>query len=214
MWPSSHLASLLPEPRYRGPRLDEILDLLAENDASNLKHASAEHVHGPKTWARLAGMAVDSLRRPLLHGDAAAAAEACEHAALLEHRLQVRDDLSSVRVTAELRGRITRLVRLSKALAGTMALRDGKEADETSVGLLLGLRQRWYGLKGDEVVDERWVVELVNEAAAKILQSAAHGSLKGLAGRAVVQWTPEPDPKRVKLNDGRVGESLTWEDDL
>lgn len=225
MWSAIHHATLLPSVRealYRSARrdvLDEILELLAENDASNLKHAAAEHVQGPKTWARLAGMAADMLRRPLLHGDADAAAEACEQATLLERRLQARDGLSAVRVTADLRERITRIVRLAQALAAAMALRDGEAPDDASVGRLLALRQRWYGLlrsgDGAAAADKRWVVTLVNAAAARVLQSAAHASLKGLAGRAVVQWTPppEPDAKRVKLSDGRVGESLTWDDD-
>ena len=49
----AHAASL----PYRGAQLDELLQLLEENDYENLRHARAEHVKGPMTWARLAGLA-------------------------------------------------------------------------------------------------------------------------------------------------------------
>ena len=63
MWSAWAHAASLP---YRGAQLDELLQLLEENDYENLRHARAEHVKGPMTWARLAGLAVDRIRRPLL----------------------------------------------------------------------------------------------------------------------------------------------------
>ena len=199
-----------------GLLLDELLSLLAENDFHALKHARSAHVRGTKSWARLAGLAVELIRRPLVRGGLAVAREAYENAHLLEHRLAQRDTSTSARVTSELRERITRLARLASAVRAAVALQEGETPTDASVGHLLGLHQRWFALRDEEPADQTWVVDLVNAAAARVLQSGAHGALKGLAGRAAAQWTPEPaepPPKRTRVEDSSPGVSLTWDSD-
>ena len=212
MWSAWTHAASLP---YRGAQLDELLQLLEENDYENLRHARAEHVKGPMTWARLAGLAVDRIRRPLLRGER----DAEDDAETLEQRLAARDASTSSRVTGELRARIEQLVRVGKGVHATRELAEGATPTEELVGLMLGLRQRWFALRGDEAVDKKWLVDLVSQAAARVLQSNAHGALKGLAGRAVTQWAPPAPPapaaslKRPRLGEEGGGEKVTWDSD-
>ena len=188
--------------------LDEVLTLLETNDHGALARSHATHVSGKLTWARLAKLAVERLTPALLQG------HEIERALLLGARLTQRDADKNARVTTETRDAILRLTHVASTLQAATALSEGREPTERRVYALLALHQRWWTLCRSQArrYEPAPILALVQSAAGAVLQSAAHASLKAIATKALLQWTPPPS-MRSKWGDG-PGETVEWDDEL
>ena len=139
---------------------------------------------------------------PLLRG------HQMDEALLLGVRLQQRDAEKSARVTSDLREAIVKLTNLATSLQAANELAEGKEPTEKRVYALLSLYQRWWLIGRDHRSDPAPTLALVQRACGAVLQSAAHGSLKGVATKALTKWSAPPEVKRPRE------EVVEWDDDL
>lgn len=206
MWPALTRATRLSyraTSRDASDRLDELLELLEENDHGALLRRRAVHVEGKLTWARLATLAVAQLTPVLLRGDDV------DQALLLGARLAERDAHRNARVTVALRESVGRLSALARSLRAAERLRDGAEPSDALVYALLALHRHWWAVKRTSDAaraDVAPMLALVQTAAGAVLQRGAP-HLRGLATRALAQWTPAaPTP--------RAGVAVAWDDEL
>ena len=185
-------------PSYRGsPRVDEGLDLLRTNDYDALQQRRSKYIGGRLTWAKVADVVVAGLGKALLFGDADRAVSYVDDVRSLADRLVERDAHPSARVTTQLRARIGMLVATANCITAAGGLRDGKPSSDATLGKLVALRTRWFGLKRELAshADHEWVVELVQGAAGRVLASDAGMGAKAVATRAAAAWLPEqPTP--------------------
>jgi hypothetical protein len=186
--------------------LERALELLEENDFSNLAHARFPKVKGALSWAKLGEYACDAIKRELVQArDGEDIHEAIEHARILESRLRARDGIKGARTTRDLREAIMNLAALTKALGEMAAIRSGTLAPNHDNGARATvIRQKWVRLG---LGDSPFAKRLMEETVATVLAStSASGGVKALFNRAMATWLPSPAPTE--------GTKVEWDSDL
>ena len=203
-WPSERRAAKLYRngggEAFHGPALEEALALLSHNDFQNLARRRATHVRGKLSWTRLAEGAARGI------GSELAAArtdgevdEAVERAEELRARLEARDALPGVRITAQTRHAVGQVARAARALDELRRVADGTlRPDHDTAARAGALRVRMRALGG-----EGSARRLVEAAAAAVLGSGASEGVKVGYTRALAAWLPPEE---------RAGSAVEWDD--
>ena len=197
------------EETFDQDALDESLDLLAENDYTNLARERARYIKGSLTWARLASGASNTIRLQLLSVRSDQALDvAVENARELMHRMETREGVNGARITKEIRERINLLAKVAVTLRDLRRIVSGDKATDDAAGRATMLKQRWNLLDGGENV---WVRDLMTKAVAKVLASSAPGHVKSMFNRALQHWLPSPPASATASPSS--GTQVTWDSD-
>ena len=113
--------------RDRGGDVELALEILADNDYSNLANARFPGIKGAPSWAKLGEYAASEIKQELatVRSDDELY-DAVDHAKALASRLETRDRKKGARTTQELRLTIKTISSLASSLAGMAKIRSGK----------------------------------------------------------------------------------------
>ena len=171
--------------------LERALNLLRDNDFSNIANARFPKIRGPVSWAKLGEYCCTELIKEL--GTLRSKQElrdVTDNAKLLSNRLQVRDNVKGARTTQPLRNQITQIAGLTAALMEIAQIQTETSTPTFEMASrATTIRQRWSRL---EIKENPWVVQLMEHCVAQVLASNASAGIKAAFNRLLLHWLPPP----------------------
>ena len=178
--------------------LEGALELLENNDFTNMAHTSFPQIKGPISWAKVGEFACKEVKRNLadLHSEDDLR-DVASHATVLLSRLQARDNVKGARTTRDLRDTIMQIASVTKALTEVQRIFTGSLSPSSeSASRATMIRQLWARLG---IKDNLWVKGLMEHTVGTVLASNASPGIKAAFNRLLLAWHPPPPTEGTKV---------------